>query len=651
MDRQQLLETALRNAHAAGDVEAARALANEILKAQTPEPPPGAITHTESIGIGTPQEERAFAVEQEAKKQADKLKGIQSLTPALQGLGLQAGDEAVGAMAGGIDSVRGGNFADSYDINRRAVELANEREHAANPGRAFATEAVGSVGSALSLPMFAPFKGGQAAAYGNAAATGALYGGGIGLAGGQPGDRLEQAGKGAAIGGLAGPVGEGLISGGRALARPLMARIAPEQTAQTVMAKLLRRSGKSVGDVVDDMGAAAREGQGGVYMAADALGHPGQRMLSTLARTPGDARTGIVRALDDRQGTQSRRVFNQIEDAFGAGKTAKQTKKDLTKARNTQADAAYTAAADTAGLVNPGQAVRAIDEMLEGAKAGKTRKALLSAKKYITDKSGSSLDYEQLLTAKKDIGDLAFKAKGTNKGRVLDAVRRHLDEALEQGAPGYRQANDEFRKASKVIDAVDTGAEAGRRGRTEDIIPQFNALNEAEKSAYRVGYADPLLAKTERQAFGNNAARPFSNSAHNQQFQAIAGPNKGARLNSQLGRETLMNETRAQAVGGSRTADNLQDIAEFDTMPQTVAQLLMGGRIKDAAQAFAGKGISQLRGLTPEVSNKLAQDLTLTNSDAARRALVEILRKETNSRGVDNALIRALIAPGVGMSQ
>ena len=41
---------------------------------------------------------------------------------------------------------------------------------------------------------------------------------------------------------------------------------------------------------------------------ADAMGNAGQRMLSTVARAPGEGRTAVVQALDARQGDQGRRL-------------------------------------------------------------------------------------------------------------------------------------------------------------------------------------------------------------------------------------------------------------------------------------------------------------------------------------------------------
>jgi hypothetical protein len=88
----------------------------------------------------------------------------------------------------------------------------------------------------------------------------------------------------------------------RAAAAPIFAnikaRVNPEGYAQSQIARAVTESGQTpaaLGQAVQDANA---EGQ--PFMLADALGNPGQRMLSTVTRAPGEGRTAAVNFLDAR---------------------------------------------------------------------------------------------------------------------------------------------------------------------------------------------------------------------------------------------------------------------------------------------------------------------------------------------------------------
>ena len=72
------------------------------------------------------------------------------------------------------------------------------------------------------------------------------------------------------------------------------------------------------------------EGQGN-FSVADALGNASQRMLSTVARSPGEGRTSVVNFLENRQAGQGRRVSNALAEGFDARETAAQTESRLTQ--------------------------------------------------------------------------------------------------------------------------------------------------------------------------------------------------------------------------------------------------------------------------------------------------------------------------------
>jgi len=83
-----------------------------------------------------------------------------------------------------------------------------------------------------------------------------------------------------------------------------------------------------------------------------------------------------------------------------------------------------------------------------------------------------------------------------------------LGQSLENASEGFFQANRNFAQASRDIEAVQAGRQAATRGRSEDIIPAYQALRPEAQAAFRAGYVDPLIAQTQGAAFGvNKAAR------------------------------------------------------------------------------------------------------------------------------------------------
>lgn len=103
-------------------------------------------------------------------------------------------------------------------------------------------------------------------------------------------------------------------------------------------------------------------------MIADALGNPGQRMLSGIARQPGNARTEITDFLTNRQTDQGRRIAGALDTGFNdpvnVGRTAQQVRGGIETARDAAASQQYGAARANAGAVDVRPVIAAIDDTL-----------------------------------------------------------------------------------------------------------------------------------------------------------------------------------------------------------------------------------------------------------------------------------------------
>jgi hypothetical protein len=480
---------------------------------------------------------------------------------------------------------------------------------------------------------------------GAGAAEGAGYGAVSGaLDGGDSfSDRFAGAGKGALAGALVGggiPAATGIAGGVLGpIASNIRARINPGGVADSQLARALMESGQQAPAVEQAIQQAAQEGQGG-FRVADALGNSGQRMLSTVARAPGAGRQQTVDFLEARQAGQGRRISNALAEGFDSPQTAAQTEAALTAARGTAADAEYGAVRGGSAPVDlvapidhldriigtqPGQVLTPANDSIEAA--------LTPFRQRLARVNPD--DFEAVQRIRGDMADAAETARRGgqgNRARLIGGAVRQLDTAMEAASPGYRQANQNFAQASRNIDAVQTGRDASMRGRTEDTIPAFQALQPPGQAAFRAGYVDPLIGSTQAAAVGANKARPLTSDAFQQEAAAMAPGND--LLQRRIGRENTMFETRRQATGGSQTADNQADALAQHVDPTIMGALLTGHPGHAAMHVLRSIG-NGLNGYTPAVREQMAARLLGTNiSPAIQRVQQSMARRAQIARGL-----------------
>jgi hypothetical protein len=178
-------------------------------------------------------------------------------------------------------------------------------------------------------------------------------------------DRLTKAGESALTGALVGgalPIGfaaaKGVVS---PFLSNIIAQINPEGLARRQVARAIVESGEAPDEIARALQRAQVQGQGH-FTVADALGNAGQRMLSTVARAPGEGRTSVANFLENRQAGQGRRIINALAEEFDAPETAAQVECRLTQARDEAANAEFGAVRNDANLVDLTRAIARIDE-------------------------------------------------------------------------------------------------------------------------------------------------------------------------------------------------------------------------------------------------------------------------------------------------
>lgn len=552
------------------------------------------------------------------------------------------GDEASAGLGSMVSGLPYGQVLQEIRANQAAAQSQNPKSYLG--GQVAGGLAQGLATGGAGFGQSATQAGGSLGRVAlGSALDGLLYGGayGTGAANGNINDRL----KGGAVGGAAGALAGGAIpllvagvtTAAKPLISPIMARLQPQDYADSALATALQRAGRTPDEIANALSAAQADGQD-MFTLADAMGNSGQRMLSTAARNPHEGRQALVETLQQRQMGQGERLANALAEGFAAPDTAAQRAATLTANRATTADANYAAArlgaspVDVSGAIsaandvltpgvnriaNPGSNIA--DDSLEGA--------VRRARSLLTDGNSQVTDFNSVLRAKQDIADQIATAARAGKGnqvRLLSQINNQLDAALEAASPAYRQANDAFRTQSRVIDAVGNGTSAASgRTRAADNIQAFAGLSPDEQSAFRAGYADPMIARVESSSISptTNKARMLMTEKTGQEFPAFAAPGRADQLGTRIAREQRMFETANAALGGSKTADNLADAADLNKFDPAIMTNLMHGRPVQAVISAVTKALNESRGMPPSVLTRLSQSLMETDPGAARLLL------------------------------
>lgn len=466
------------------------------------------------------------------------------------------------------------------------------------------------------------------------AADGAIMGAASGFGSGEGlGGRLQGAVTGGAAGVVMGGAAPYAVAGVQALAspfvRPLMARMRPETYANRAMNEGIRRAGTTPDEIGDRLARAHADGQD-MFTVADAMGHSGQRMLSTVARNPNDMRQTLIDTLTGRQMGQGNRLSNALAEGFNAPDTAAQRVQSLTGDRARLANVNYANASQDASPVNLNGALETIDNLLgrdpimgETALSMGPMGARLRAVRDQMQNGGEQLiDFDRVVNLKSDM----FQQMKRNPDAASDLrpVYETLDRALESASPTYRGANDAYRAQSATIDAVDAGGHAASgRTRAADTIRTFQGMEPGEQNAFRAGYVDPYIAKVESSAMSptTNKARPLISEKTDQEFPALAIPQRADRMGRRIAREQQMFETSNAAMGGSKTADNLADASEMSNVDPSIMANLWAGRPVKAALDMAGRLMKEAQGQPASVIAEIGRSLLTTNPQAARALL------------------------------
>lgn len=574
----------------------------------------------------------------------------------LQGLTFGYGDEIVAAGHSLSPNV-------TYDqaLSAERARLAQGEKN--SPKTALAGEIGGGL---MTAAISAPYAVGRGLlgtmgrGMGIGALEGALYGSGKGEG---AGDRAKKMGQYGILGGLVGFGAPALVAGGKAALKAPVDWIGSSlnlgnlQRAQNALGATVRKAGMTPAEVKAKVAAAAADGQP-EFRTMDALGRTGQRRASGLVRGGGDAADYLGDFLSERQMGQGDRVGAFIDDAFGTtGTTAKKTEASLKAAREADALVNYQAARGNSAPVNLGDTLDAIDDALRGVNSldgGATAlketaigRKLSSIKAQLQSGKYATIDFSEVLETKQELGRAihALKKRGDSVPPAIADVFRKLDAALEGASDMYRKANDDYRVASNVIDAVDEGAMMQGRGRATDNVERFAAMTPDEQAAARVGYGDKALAKLEANASPTaDKAKPFTSPKAVQEAGAMA--TDPALLGRRVAREGEMWRTQNRALGGSRTSDNIVDVDATNDVASGVVgagRALLNVQLGDAVARLATVLGNKISG-NNEATRRIIADALMSSDPVA--ALSAAVGRDVSIQNIQSALSAALRGSG-----
>lgn len=643
----QTLESKLRNADRLarqGDAQAARdaeVIAAEIRRIMAEQDVPRTDDGMPEDMFFNPNTGQYTSRELLANAPSSRAEAAQ--TGGMRGLSFGLGDEILGAANAVIPG--SGTMGQRYEFGRemtRAREEAGQRDF---PLYSTGAEILGGATTALSYGLPAIAKRGIPGAMVAGGAVGGAEGTAYGFFTGEGGfnERLQNAIPSGLLGIGAGALAPVAIAGATRAGRGLLDVVGggvdaaisrgSQSRADRALANTFGASGLSLGEVQDSLRAAQRAGQP-EFVLGDALGTAGQRRLSGIVRSGGEASDEVAAALARRQSGQGERVAAFTADAFDASRSAEETLSSLRALRKAEADRLFTQAARDASPVD----VRGAVEILDGRISQMTNSGIqppevvremerirnqLAGQTPQGERTTLS-DYESVLaiyrSLRDDIDGFFTSSKG-NIGEALKPVMNALEQSLAASSDGFRAAQRSYREASAVIDALEVGRKAARpQSRAVDNAATFSAMSPEELAAARTGYGDALLRRTEGTAGPmTNRARPLTSDKVAGDVQSLAiNPD---RFQGQIARENIMHETTNRALGGSRTADNLADISAVSASDMGAIVRALSGDLTGAAQQAAARFGNAFSGMNQGTRKILADALMANDTQALERAL------------------------------
>jgi hypothetical protein len=572
------LEEALIAADAAGDVEAATVLANEIRKMDA-------------------------AAKPSAQSQKKGRRGSIA-DPLAQGATLGFADElvgAIGATVGAFDPrLRGTTFGERYTgIRDQARQQKGEFEER-NPKTALAAEIGGgimtgglgakrAVGTqvAKSLPKLV----------GVGAGTGAAAGLGYSDAdtvGGLAADTATGAAVGGVVGGLLPPVAKAV---GRGVTAPF------RHAAASRAAKPVAKLGQAIArddSTPERVAATLRKLPAGATIA-DAGGKNVQDLARDVAVQPGKARNIAKALFEGRRKLAPQRIDAAVRSALGQKGEFHAAKKALADRMKTEAAPLYEAAYKQPLRLTP--KLKAVmnrpsmkDALRSGVRMAKEEGDVIGGNIQMLDYAKRALD---------DKIGVALRAGENQKARALMGTKRALLDELDYQIPIYAKARAAFAGPKALDDALDMGRKFMTED-AEDIASMIADMTVSEKEFFRIGairqIRDSVLSKSDTA----DAYKAIFNSPLKREKIGALFPDAKtfAQFDRAMRGEATMFATGSNVMANSNTANKLSGVDDLALDAGTLVDAASGNWVSGGLNLVK----SWLRKNAPAIKNEKTRD-------------------------------------------
>lgn len=493
-------------------------------------------------------------------------------------------------------------------------------------------------GGALATMAAAPVAGPAAAATGIAkipawlryAGMGTLGGAAYGAGDAEPGQRLEGAGKGAAIGLAAGPAVASLGKTGR----EVYGAFAPQSNVTADLSRALTRD-KDTPQALLQRFQDAQSIRPGVANALDVAGPNLSGLGERVANTPGAGLSVMAPALTGRQQGQLGRISSDLRGLTGTTQSATQAISDTMAQRAKAAGPLYDAAMNFNARNSP----EIVNEFQRATSTG-WGKSILNSQELKNNlqteygiKDVADAPLMVLIDAFKKQADAvvgqAIKKENGNMARIVGDMRDNLVKTVDQYNPAYAKARDAWSGDARYIDAINEGKSIfSTKVDAESLTAGLGAMGAADQEAYRIGAVGAIIGKMGNDPSKMGDMTKYLRSPEMRAKVAALMPDQAARdaWTQRLNFEITSSEVVGKSLGNSATARRL---AQRDDADSIVGDLVM--------DAFAGSPpvslVKRMIGLVP--TN--IRDTLRSKSD---HILAELLTDPQSMQGLVRAMDR-----------
>jgi len=611
------------------------------------------------------------AIEQGRQANAAAPIGDNTQRAIINGMTFGFGDEfnaGVRSLVQGIPGMRGSDrtFSERYNENVAMERARNRAFQQDNPVTATAAELAGGIiGPGLALAPAQAGAGLMARLLRSGGSRGVVAGGtagglaGFGEGEGGLGNRAENAASGAGLGAaLGGTLGAGVSLAGKVGGRVLdgIGLRNPEIAGDRQMLRALERGGR---DALDVQAPLMRPDA----VMADVGGKPMQNLAAVAANTPSEAMEVAERFVNSRRYARPDRVAGDVDRYLGGGGgTAVADEIGSLKAtRSANAAPLYEAAfSKPTGVTEDlrvlledpviknalerGREVQSRDMRISGRRPGQdvgNDPAIQfdenGVARLVGTPSTRTLDavkrgLDQILEQYRDPTTLRMNLSD-DRARSLDAMRRRLVDLMDQGNPDYAAARAAWAGPSQAMDAISLGRRALTMDRDE-LAKAVERISPSDMEFVRLGLGRAITDKTSDPRNAPDFVRRMFEDRQMQARLATLMPNEAARngfINRLIEEANFVKTERAVSPsGGSQTARLLAGASDMATDPG-------GGTFQAAANVATGNFMPAIRNVASSmyrrsqgINNSTADYLAgrlLSDDPAEKQALVKALLK------------------------